>query len=187
MNILPFNQKLEEARRDYIESLAETMEMYGLSPSMGRLYGTMFLQEEPMTLDEMCHLTGMSKTSMSTGVRALSSLKLVHKKWRKGVRKDLYEAEYDQMRSFVDFFCQLWEKEIQLNDKAIQETESHLAELLADDELASEDRIRAKKNLEKIQHSKEYYAWLRHLVDAFESGDIFEFIPIPTDTTARKD
>lgn len=62
------SEKIEQARQDYIESLAETMEMYGLSPSMGRLFGIMFFHDEPMTLDEMRGLTGMSKTSMSTGV-----------------------------------------------------------------------------------------------------------------------
>lgn len=71
--------QLEEARSDYIESLAETMRMYGLSPSMGRLFGIMFFHQEPMTLDEMRQRTGMSKTSMSTGVRELSRLKLVQK------------------------------------------------------------------------------------------------------------
>ncbi|PTX55007.1 DNA-binding transcriptional regulator GbsR (MarR family) [Melghirimyces profundicolus] len=173
------SEKLEQARRHYIESLAETMEMYGLSPSMGRLFGIMFFHDEPMTLDEMRKLTGMSKTSMSTGVRALSRLKLVHKKWQKGVRKDLYEAEHDQFRSFVDFFSQLWEKEIELNQKNLTKTERNLKSLLQDPELTPEERDQVEEDLEKLKRARRYYTWLDHLVDAFESGDIFKYVPIP--------
>ncbi len=173
--------KLEEARREYIESLTETMEMYGLSPSMGRLYGIMFFHEKPMTLDEMCQRTGMSKTSMSTGVRALSRLKLVHKKWQKGVRKDLYEAEHDQFRSFIDFFSQLWEKEIQLNEKALAKTEKKLKDLLDSDDIDPDTAQQIHRDLEKLTEAKRYYAWLERMVKTFENGRIFELVPIPDD------
>ena len=173
------NEKHEQARREYIESLAETMEMYGLSPSMGRLYGIMFFHDGPMTLDEMRNLTGMSKTSMSTGVRALSRLQLVHKKWQKGVRKDLYEAQRDQFRSFVDFFAQLWWKEIELNQKALKKTEKNLQSLLEEPSLTPEEREVIQRDLEKLAKARSYYIWLEQLVDSFESGEIFEHVPIP--------
>ncbi|MFC4078279.1 choline uptake/conversion transcriptional regulator CudC [Salinithrix halophila] len=173
------NMKIEEARRDYIESLAETMEMYGLSPSMGRLYGIMLFQDEPMTLDQMMDLTGMSKTSMSTGVRALSRLKLVHKKWQKGVRKDLYEAEHDQVSSFVEFFCGMWEQEIELNQRALARTEKNLNRLLADESTSPEDAQKLEADLKRLSHAKQYYHWLRNLVDVFESGEIFNHVPVP--------
>jgi DNA-binding transcriptional regulator GbsR (MarR family) len=179
--VAPHHEKLEEARRDYIESLAETMEMYGLSPSMGRLFGIMFFHEEPMTLDEMRNLTGMSKTSMSTGVRALSRLKLVQKKWQKGVRKDLYQAEHNQFRSFIDFFVYLWEKEIEINEKALHSTEQKLRKLLNDPDLPPDDAALAERDLQKLAKSKRYYAWLRDLVRAFKNGDIFDLVPIPDD------
>lgn len=176
------SEKIEQARQDYIESLAETMEMYGLSPSMGRLFGIMFFHDQPITLDEMRSLTGMSKTSMSTGVRALSQLKLVHKKWQKGVRKDLYEAEHDQFRSFVEFFAQLWEKEIELNQKTLRKTERKLKNLLDDPDVTPDEKETVKRDLEKLQNAKRYYTWLEHLVSAFESGEIFDHVPIPEES-----
>lgn len=171
--------KLEQARRPYIQSLAETMEMYGLSPSMGRLYGIMYFHDEPMTLDEMRSHTGMSKTSMSTGVRALSDLKLVHKKWQKGMRKDLYEAEHDPLRSFIEFFCHLWEKEIEINKKGLMETKKALYQLLEKEGLSKEEKTLCKRDLEKIKEAQRYYAWLKRLVDTFENGEIFDKVPIP--------
>lgn len=177
--------KLEEARQDYIESLAETMRMYGLSPSMGRLFGIMFFHQEPMTLDEMRQRTGMSKTSMSTGVRELSRLKLVQKKWQKGVRKDLYQAEQDQFRSFIEFFVHLWEKEIELNDKALHTSEQKLTKLLNDPELSDEEKKSVERDLEKLNKAKGYYAWLHRLAETFKSGDIFDFVPVPEDSSRK--
>lgn len=176
--------RLEDARRDYIESVAETMEMYGLSPSMGRLFGIMFFHDGPLTLDEMRNFTGMSKTSMSTGVRALSNLKLVHKKWKKGVRKDLYEAEHDQFRSFVDFFAHLWEKEIELNQKTLIKTEKKLKQLIEDPDTSLEVAEQAQADLDRLAQAKRYYAWLHDMVEAFETGKIFSYVPIPEDATS---
>jgi DNA-binding transcriptional regulator GbsR (MarR family) len=177
--------QLEEARSDYIESLAETMRMYGLSPSMGRLFGIMFFHQEPMTLDEMRQRTGMSKTSMSTGVRELSRLKLVQKKWIKGVRKDLYQAEQDQFRSFIEFFVHLWETEIELNEKALRASEEKLTKLLHDSGVKNEEKKQVEQDLEKLANAKRYYAWLRQLANTFKSGEIFDFVPVPGESPRK--
>ena len=86
-------ERLEKARERIIESIAQNIHLYGLTPSAGRQYGTMFFHNEPLTLDDMTEELGMSKTSMSTSVRALSDLKLVERAWKRGVRKDLISSE----------------------------------------------------------------------------------------------
>ena len=64
-------ETLDKARERIIETIAQNIHLYGLTPSAGRQYGTMFFHDEPMTLDDMTEELGMSKTSMSTSVRAL--------------------------------------------------------------------------------------------------------------------
>lgn len=61
-----------------IDSIAETMDLYGITRSAGILYGTMYLNEE-MTLDEMREELQMSKPSMSTGVKKLQDMNIVKK------------------------------------------------------------------------------------------------------------
>ena len=78
--------KLEEARDRFIQEISKNMYLYGITESIGRLYGTVFFAEEPMTLDEMSKELGMSKTSMSTGIRMLSESDMVERVWRKGVK-----------------------------------------------------------------------------------------------------
>jgi len=170
---------LDQARQPYIQSLVETMEMYGLSPTLGRLYGIMFFHNAPMTLDEMCAHTGMSKTSMSTGMRELSRVQLVQKKWEKGFRKDLYEAEHDLFGAFVDYFAHLWSEEISLTSKGLLETQHEITRLIENNELTPEDQELAYRDLKKLEEAKRYYSWLNELSRTVASGKIFDLIPMP--------
>lgn len=82
-----YEERLDKARERVIETISQNMNLYGITPSVGRLYGLLYFQAVPMTLDEMKEELGMSKTSMSTSVRNLLELKMVEKVWRKGSRK----------------------------------------------------------------------------------------------------
>ncbi|PWZ98048.1 GbsR/MarR family transcriptional regulator, partial [Staphylococcus pseudintermedius] len=63
-----YEAKLEEAKDIVINSIAETMDLYGINRSVGNLYGIMLFKES-MTLDEMRQELQMSKPSMSAGVK----------------------------------------------------------------------------------------------------------------------
>jgi DNA-binding transcriptional regulator GbsR (MarR family) len=173
--------KLEQAREKVIHSIAQNMDLYGITASIGRLYGTMFFQHQPMTLDEMGTALGMSKTSMSTGVRSLLEINMVQRTWIKGVRKDLYTVEEDWYKTFIDLFTTKWRKGIEMNEEEINEASQDLvaiAHSTEDEEL----KLVIEQDLEKLRHAVEYYHWLERLVKCFESGEIFKFIP-KTDKT----
>ncbi|HET7615624.1 MAG TPA: GbsR/MarR family transcriptional regulator, partial [Bacillales bacterium] len=93
-------RKIEKAENAVIQSIAETMDLYGVTPSIGRLYATMYFKHDPMTLDNMKDDLGMSKPSMSTAVRKLQDINIVQKVWQKGSRKDLFLAE----KNFFHYF-----------------------------------------------------------------------------------
>lgn len=57
---------------------------------------------------------GMSKTSMSTGVRTLLDLKMIDKVWGKGTRKDLFEVVPDWHQNFSDYFSIKWRKAVEV-------------------------------------------------------------------------
>ncbi|MBB6451094.1 DNA-binding transcriptional regulator GbsR (MarR family) [Geomicrobium halophilum] len=77
------------------DSIADTMDIYGVTRSVGRIYATLYLNGGPMTLDELRDELGMSKGSISLGVRKLMDDKIIHRVYKKGHRKDLYQAEHD--------------------------------------------------------------------------------------------
>ncbi|EPY06092.1 transcriptional regulator [Paenibacillus alvei TS-15] len=167
---------VEKARNRVIEAIGQNMDLYGMTHSTGHLYGLLFFSDHPMTLDDMKQEMEMSKTSMSTGVRTLVDMKMVHKVWEKGTRKDLYEAEQDWHQTFADYFGLKWRKAVEMNLSAIRRSVKEL-ELLRgspeDEQLAAV----IAKDIAKMEQAEAYYGWLNQLIDAFESGDIFTFIP----------
>lgn len=168
---------LEQARERVIEAISQNMNLYGVTESIGRLYGAMYFQEGPLTLDEMKDELGMSKTSMSTSVRSLLDLKMVGKVWKKGVRKDLYQAEPDWYQTFIDFFSIKWRAGISINVTAMERSLTELQSILDDDQVDSKVKTEAKIDIEKLNDALEYYDWLNRLVDSFESKEIFNYIP----------
>ena len=136
-----------------------------------------YFHEYPLTLDEMKEELGLSKTSMSTSVRVLQDLKMVEKVWKKGIRKDLYQAEEDWYQTFIDFFTIKWRSGIAMNMSAMAKAIKELERLANSADTADEVVRLAKVDIEKLRDGLEYYEWLNRLVDSFESGKIFEFIP----------
>lgn len=168
---------VDQARDTVINAISETMDLYGVTPSIGRLYGTLFFKNHPMTLDEMKDDLGMSKPSMSTAVRKLQDINIVQKVWQKGSRKDAYTAEKDFFLYFVRFFCSKWEREVGMFLEAIRKAESNLKRVLEDETIDENIKEQARLDFKQLMETKAYYHWLQRLVDTVESEEIFEFLP----------
>ncbi|WP_059103397.1 GbsR/MarR family transcriptional regulator [Shouchella shacheensis] len=170
----------EEQARQEIESihglikdgLADTMDIYGVNRSVGQLYATLYLNGEPMTLDQLRDELGMSKGSMSLGVRKLMEEKIIHRVYRKGERKDLYEAEQDFFQFFISFFTRRWEREKSVNVQAIKQARPRYQALIDDEETPVAVREEAEYTLHKITDSLYYYEFLDMLVEQFQSGNL---------------
>lgn len=171
-------ERLEKARKRIIESIAQNIHLYGLPPSAGRQYATMFFKNQPMTLDDMSGELGMSKTSMSTSIRSLTEAKLVERVWERGVRKELHEAKDDWYQSFIDTFSTRWRKSVYLHTTAIRNSIKELEQLITDETVSPEVLKDAKSDMEKLVYIRNYYGWLGRLIDAFEDHKIFDLVPI---------
>ena len=86
---------LAEARERMIENLSRISEFWGYSRAMGGLYAALYLSPGPVSLDELVTIVGVTKGAISTNVRALEQLGMVHRHVRAGDRKDYYEADTD--------------------------------------------------------------------------------------------
>ncbi|WP_202079079.1 choline uptake/conversion transcriptional regulator CudC [Caldalkalibacillus salinus] len=171
-------QLIERAESAVINSIAETMDLYGVTPSIGRLFAMMFFKHDPMTLDDMKDDLGMSKPSMSTAVRKLQDINIVQKVWQKGARKDLFMAEKNFFKYFSHFFGSKWEREAKLNLSAIDNAETMLKQVIEDKETEEALKQRAEQNLQQLDEYRKYCNWLERLARSVETGEIFEFLPI---------
>ncbi len=168
--------KLEAARNRFINEIAKNIHLYNITPSAGRLYGTVFFSERPMTLDQMSCEMEMSKTSMSTNIRSLLQADMVEQVWEKGIRKDLYKTEDDWYKSFSNVFITRWSEATEKNKRAIEETKRMLVSLEGETE---HDQIKREidVDLEKLKDAEAYYEWLTQVVSLFETGEIFNIVP----------
>ncbi|GAA0596062.1 transcriptional regulator GbsR [Virgibacillus siamensis] len=169
-------RKYEETIEKFIQVIAKNMTLYGITPSVGRLYGVLYFSEDPMTLDDMRDALEMSKTSMSTGVRALSDMKMVESTFKRGIRKDLYESEEDWYKSFTSLFGNRWR---QHTEKNIEEADEAVEELQQIMQRTEDEALREKieHDIERLRYARNYYEWLMKFIQVIESGEIFNYIP----------
>ncbi|GAA0596147.1 hypothetical protein GCM10009001_10310 [Virgibacillus siamensis] len=102
------DSNIEDLTKKIITEFSKTIEMFGLTTLEARLFVYLYLEERPLTLDEMSEAMGKSKTSMSTSIRSLSDFNLVTRVWKKGVRKDLYEANEQIYKTIMNSFSGKW-------------------------------------------------------------------------------
>lgn len=169
-------KQYEETKEKFIQIIAKNMSLYGITPSVGRLYGVLYFENEPMTLDGMRDALEMSKTSMSTGVRSLTDMKMVESTFKRGIRKDLYESEEDWYKSFTSLFGNRWRHHTETN---IEEADEAIEVLERIQENTSNEELRDKidYDIDRLRYAQNYYRWLMKFIQVIESGEIFNLIP----------
>ncbi|MBW7454236.1 GbsR/MarR family transcriptional regulator [Paenibacillus sepulcri] len=162
-----------ELRRKVIDAIADTMDLYGATHSFGELYGIMYFEDKPMTLEEMKTHMNMSKSNMSYAVRSLMASKMVTKLDEKEDRKDLYLAETDFFLAFQNFFTTKLQREVDVMTEAINGVLPDLTELILAMDTPEEERQLCLKDLHKLRHGLSYYTWLQEFVNNLQAGRYF--------------
>jgi DNA-binding transcriptional regulator GbsR (MarR family) len=88
-------QSLTTIKQDFTEGLSQISRFWGFPKGMGAIFAVLYLSPIPLSLDEVVKETGLTKGAVSTEIRALARMGLVHRSSRLGDRKDYYEAEAD--------------------------------------------------------------------------------------------
>ena len=89
------NQEIQQARDNFIQGMSRISHFWGFPKAMGAIYGAVYLSPDPVSLDELVQQVSVSKGAVSTNVRTLERLGMVHKQLQLGDRKDYYIAETD--------------------------------------------------------------------------------------------
>jgi DNA-binding transcriptional regulator GbsR (MarR family) len=87
--------KLHQLKQDFTEGLSQISRFWGFPKGMGAIFAVLYLSPAPLSLDEIVEQTGLTKGAVSTEVRTLARMGLVHRSSKLGDRKDYYEAESD--------------------------------------------------------------------------------------------
>ncbi|WP_047986146.1 GbsR/MarR family transcriptional regulator [Ornithinibacillus californiensis] len=119
----------EKFKNGILLEFAKTVELFGLSPIESRVFTILYVEGKPLTLDEMSEALGKSKTSMSTSIRSLVELNLVKRVWKKGVRKDLFQANTQLYKHFMSFYLKKWLDETEVRKEALAEIKNQTDQL----------------------------------------------------------
>jgi HTH-type transcriptional regulator, glycine betaine synthesis regulator len=113
-------------KHDFTEGLSQISRFWGFPKGMGAIFAVLYLSPTPLSLDEIVQETGLTKGAVSTEIRALARMGLVHRSSRLGDRKDYYEAEadfYSAVRSLLK------ERQNSEFDRAVRSVKDTLAAL----------------------------------------------------------
>nr|WP_221468743.1 transcriptional regulator [Cohnella thailandensis] len=163
----------EAIRHQVIDAIAETMDLYGANYTFGQLYGIMYFEDKPMTLEDMQGYMNMSKSNMSYAVRSLMDSKMVSKLKEKDERKDLYAAETDFFQAFRNFFAAKLQREVDVMRGALETAIPELSEVILDAGTPDDERKLCLQDLQKLKHAVGYYDWLQRFVDDLRAGVFF--------------
>jgi len=119
-------QDLEPIKNELVEGLSGISAFWGFPKGMGAIFAVLYIAPNPLSLDELVTQTGLTKGAISTNVRALSRMGLIHPITRLGDRKDYYEAETDFYRSIRAI---LKERQSGEFDRAVNSVQSVLKKL----------------------------------------------------------
>jgi len=88
-------RSLTNIKKEFTEGLSQISRFWGFPKGMGAIFAVLYLSPTALSLDEIVAETGLTKGAVSTEVRTLARMGLVHRSTKLGDRKDYYTAETD--------------------------------------------------------------------------------------------
>ncbi len=77
----------------FIDGMGQLADYWGYNKVVGWIYGLLYLQDGSLSLESVAEELQVSKGNISINIREAERLGMVKKVWKKGDRKDYYEAE----------------------------------------------------------------------------------------------
>jgi DNA-binding transcriptional regulator GbsR (MarR family) len=126
---------------------------------MAEIYALLYVSRSPLTLEDMSRKLATSRSHVSTNVRGLVDLGVVHKVIVRGERKDYYAAEDDITK--VAKLLALAKKRKEL-DPAME---------IVEKALASADGARDATMVHKLEELKRHMDFVNAIFHAFAGGE----------------
>lgn len=108
--------ELHNVHHSMLNGLSALAEYFGLKSVAGRIYGTLLLSNRPLSPDEISGRLEISKSNISTNIRILENLRIVHRAFPVG-------AEYESRRNYYQIETDLRFVAAQLTKRKLVELE----------------------------------------------------------------
>ena len=138
-------EELAEWEVAVVDLFLNAVQSVGLPKSLGQIYGLLFCRDQPLAMNEVMKLLGISKGSASQGLRSLRQLGAISSVYAPGDRRELFSAEIRLRKLVAGFLKEQAEPHM---EKGISRLD-HLRKLLSveDDEVSQKRGIRREEIL----------------------------------------
>ncbi len=99
----PSRSAREEIERGVVDVFVRAARLVGLPPSLGEIFGLLYISPEPLSMDEIRRRLDISLGSASQGLRQLRAFRAVRVQYVPGERKDHFIAEPSFRRLVAGF------------------------------------------------------------------------------------
>ena len=142
-----------KAWQEMVEVGGRICQLLGLPRSTGQIFGLLYLSAEPLSLNRMSSMIGISKGSASIGTRQLASWGAIRKVWIPGDRRDFYEVIEDLGQLVLGSYNNLIKPKFESSKDRLDRLKINLSEdfksgaIPMDKKEILEGRIRALENI----------------------------------------
>ena len=125
---------VEDVRNEFIDTIGEASERFGMARIAGLLKGLLLVSREPISLDEMAQRLEVSKASVSTNIRLLERWRAVRRVFNRNDRKNYYELRGDLWDIETEIVSTIIREEMDKFSRRVAEWRAILAEADADED-----------------------------------------------------
>jgi DNA-binding transcriptional regulator GbsR (MarR family) len=165
------SESIANIKRNFVEGLSQISRFWGFPKGMGAIFGVLYLSPSPLPLDEIVTQTGLTKGAVSTEVRALARLGLVHRSSKLADRKDYYEAETDFYTSIRSILKERQNTEFERAVASVKETLTKL-------ETATGSEAERAFLLERVQALQDFFDAIDSLTRAVVKLEKLGFVNV---------
>jgi len=158
-------ETLQQIRQNFVQGMSGISQFWGFPKGVGAIFGVLYLSAEPLSLDELVEQTGLTKGAISTNVRALARLGLVHPVNRLSDRKDYYESETDFYKTIRGILKERQNNEF---DRAVASVRQTLDKLEA---MPGKDEAERAFLIVRVRALKDFFDALNALTNAVSRLD----------------
>jgi DNA-binding transcriptional regulator GbsR (MarR family) len=149
------HENLVDVNDSTVAGLGRLARFFGFGEVMGRLYGTLLMSPDPLSLDDLANQLKISKGSVSMNMRDLERWGMAEEVWVKGERKKYYRAEADLWQVVRNVLNSRERREVQLAIQVLSESVGQLQSV--QNELTPEERELAEYYLERIAELQSFF------------------------------
>lgn len=160
---------LEAVNDSTVAGLGRLARFFGFNDVMGRLYGLLLMNPEPLSLDALAAGLDISKGSVSMNMRALERWGMAKEHWVRGERKKFYIAESDLWKVIRNVLASRERREVMVALQVLADSVNQLK--AAESSLDPAERELATYYLERIADLQSFFQFAQMALETVLGSD----------------